>query len=326
MLSGLRGLGHDPAPLIAEAGLAPATLVDPDGRIPTSRVKEFLSAAVERTGDEHLGLHMAQRADLGSFDAPFFAMHSSPTLGAAYERLSRYQRLLHDTSRIELRIDDAHATLRHRLPGGILPHRQGMEFVIAAWVRCGRAVTGVEWAPLEVRFAHPAPADTREHAQFFRSPVRFTMGENAFSLAAPLLALPCARADAALVALLDRYAAERIARVPGTGRLADRVHALIESGLPSGEVSATALAHQLGMSVRSLNRLLAAEGTSYQKLLDALRHELAARQLSDPRTSVWEVAFELGFSDLSAFYRAFRRWTGTTPAEFRGRAGIPGRA
>ena len=325
MLSGLRELGHDPAPMIAAAGIAPEALGDPDGRIPTLRVKEFLTAAVERTGDDNLGLHMAERADLGSFDAPFFAMHSSATLGAAYERLSRYQRLLHDTSRIELRIEDAHATLHHRPPGGVAPHRHGMEFVLAAWVRAGRAVTGVEWAPLEVRFAHAAPAETSDHERFFRAPLRFTMGENAFSLAADLLALPCTRADAALADLLDRYAAERIARAPGTGRLSDRVRSLLEAELRSGEFSATALAHHLGMSVRSLNRLLSAEGTSYQLLLDGLRHELAARQLSDPRSSVWEVAFQLGFSDLSAFYRAFRRWTGTTPAEFRGRPGALGR-
>jgi AraC-like DNA-binding protein len=199
-----------------------------------------------------------------------------------------------------------------------------MEFVLAVWVRAGRAVTGIEWSPLEVRFGHAAPRDAGDHERFFRAPVRFRMGENAFTLAAELLALPCTRADAALAALLDRYAAERIARAPGAGRLADRVHALLEAGLRSGEVSATSLARRLGMSVRSLNRLLATEGTSYQKALDSLRHELAARQLSDPGTPVSEVAFQLGFSDLSSFYRAFRRWTGTTPAEFRGRASAPG--
>ena len=320
MMSGLRALGHDPAPWLADAGIAPDSLGNPDGHVPMPCVIEFITAAVAGTGDAHLGLHMAESAELGSFDAPFFAMHASPTLGAAYERLSRYQRLFHDVSRIELRIERDHATLRHRLPGGMLPARQGAEFLLASWVRTGRAVTGVEWAPLEVRFGHAAPADTSDHERFFRAPLRFAMGENSFSLAAGLLALPSTRADAGLAALLDRYAAERIARSPGTGRLADRARTLIETGLRSGDLSATSLAHQLGMSVRSLNRLLAAEGTSYQAVLDSLRHELAARQLSDPRASVWEVAFQLGFSDLSAFYRAFRRWTGTTPAEFRGRA------
>ena len=321
MLSGLGALGHDPAPFLEQANIDPRSLGDPDGRIPTPRVIEFVAAAVAATGDPNLGLHMAERAELGSFDAPFFAMHASPTLGAAYERLSRYQRLFHDASKIELRIGATHATLRHRLPGGILPARHGAEFLIASWVRAGRAVTGVEWAPLEVRFGHAAPADISHHERFFRGPLKFAMGENSFSLAAELLALPSTRADAGLAALLDRYAAERIARAPGSGRLADRARTLIEAGLRSGGMSATSLARQLGMSVRSLNRLLAAEGTSYQSVLDALRHELAARQLSDPGSSVWEVAFQLGFSDLSAFYRAFRRWTGTTPAEFRGRGG-----
>ena len=321
MLSGLRALGHDPAPMLARAGIDAGSLGDPDGRIPMPRVVAFWAAIVEQTGDGNAGLHMAERAELGSFDAPFFAMHASATLGAAYERLSRYQRLFHDTSRIELRIEGAHATLRHRLPGGLLPLRQGAEFMLASWVRAGRAVTGVDWEPIEVRFAHPAPDDTADHARFFRAPLRFATGENSFAFGADLLALPCTRADASLAALLDRYAAERIARAPGTGRLADRVRSLLETELRSGEVGAAPLARRLGMSARSLARLLAAEGTTYQAVLDGLRHELAARQLADPRTSVWEVAFQLGFSDVSAFYRAFRRWTGTTPAEFRTRNG-----
>ncbi len=322
MLSGLEALGHEAAPWIAAAGIDAGVLGDPDARIPMERVVAFVTAAVEQTGDDHLGLHMAERAELSSFDAPFYAMHSSATLGAAYERLARYQRLFHDTSRLELRVGDVHATLRHRLPGGVHPARQGAEFVIASWVRTGRAVTGVDWAPLEVRFAHAAPADASDHARFFRAPLRFATGENSFALAVELLALPCTRADATLAALLDRYAAERISRSPGTGGLADRARSLLESELGSGEVRATQLAKRLGMSVRSLNRVLAAEGTTYQSLLDGVRLELAARRLTDPRSSVWEVAFQLGFSDLSAFYRAFRRWTGTTPAEFRARARV----
>ncbi|HUK63797.1 MAG TPA: helix-turn-helix domain-containing protein, partial [Dongiaceae bacterium] len=232
-------------------------------------------------------------------------------------------RLFHDTSRLELRIGDRHATLRHRLPGDLHPPRQGAEFLIASWVRAGRAITGVDWSPLEVRFAHAAPAVSSDHERFFRAPIRFAMGENSFSFAVELLALPCARADATLAALIDRYAAERISRASGSGGLADRARSLLETELRSGEVSAGGLAKRLGMSVRSLNRVLVAEGTTYQALLDGLRHELAARQLTDTSSSVWEVAFQLGFSDLSAFYRAFRRWTGTTPAEFRARAGAP---
>jgi len=317
MLSGIRALGHEPASWLAAADIAAPVLEDPDARIPVATVIEFMTLAVGATGDEHLGLHAAEHAELGAYDAPFYAMHASATLGAAYERLARYQRLFHDSSRAELRIEDGHAALRHRPAAGMLPKRQGAEFLLASWVRSGRAVTGVDWAPDEVRFAHPAPDDASEHRRFFCAPVRFGCGENAVWLAPELLALPCTRADAALAALLDRYAAERIDGTPAPGRLADRVRAMIEAGLPAGDVSATALAKRLGMSVRSLNRLLAAEGTSYQGVLDGLRHELAARGLSNPRVSVWQVAFDLGFSDLSAFYRAFRRWTGTTPAGFR---------
>src|SRR5262245_63139382 len=103
----------------------------------------LLARAVEHTGDPNLGLHLAEHAELGSFDVHFYAMASSPTLGAAYERLCRYQRLIHETSRVELEIDDDRAKLRHQFAGGTAGPRQTAEFLLTAWVRAGRIVNGV---------------------------------------------------------------------------------------------------------------------------------------------------------------------------------------
>jgi AraC-like DNA-binding protein len=195
--------------------------------------------------------------------------------------------------------------------------RHTAEFLLAVWVRAGRLATGTDWAPLEVRFAHSAPNDVDDHARFFRAPVHFDCGENALVLPAALLDMPCVRADGALLAVLDRYAADRLGRLPQTTTLAERVRAALIEQLVGTEPGAVRMAAQLKMSVRTLNRGLAAEGTSYTALLDQLRHELATRHLADDRVSIAEVAFLLGFSELSSFYRAFRRWTGRTPVEFR---------
>lgn len=277
----------------------------------------LLARAAEHTGDGNLGLHLAERAALGSFDVHFYAMASSPTLGAAYERLCRYQRLIHETSRVDLEIRDDRAVLRHQLAGGVAAPRQTAEFLVTAWVRAGRVVTGVDWAPSEVHFAHPAPLDISEHGRFFRSDLHFAMGENALVLPTRLLETPCARADPALAAVLDRYASDRLEQAPRTISVADRVRSVLGDELRGGEPTAARLAARLKMSVRSLNRVLAVEGTSYQQLLDGLRRDLAERHLAGDHVSISEVGFLLGFSELSSFHRAFKRWTGRTPARFR---------
>jgi len=317
LVSGLRECGHDVSQILAAVGIDEAMLEDPDGRVPTTLAMTLIARAVERTGDSNLGLHLAERAQLGSFDVHFFAMASSPTLGAAYQRLSRYQRLIHETSRVDLEVGPDRAILRHQLAGGAAAPRQTAEFLVAAWVRAGRVITGLEWVPKEVHFMHPSPADATEHARFFRAAVHFAMGENALVLASSLLETPCTGADAALLGVLDRYAADRLDQNPRTAGIADRVRAVLMEELRGGDPTASRLAGRLKMSVRSLNRLLAAENTSYQHLLDGLRRDLAERHLAGRQLSIGEVGFLLGFSELSSFHRAFKRWTGRTPAQFR---------
>jgi AraC-like DNA-binding protein len=227
--------------------------------------------------------------------------------------------LINDTSAVDLTMDGERAVLRHSLPGGAAAPRQSAEFIVAGWVRAGRAVTGIEWTPVEVRFAHASPPDATEHAAFFRAPVRFAMGENALELDRSLLALPCIRPEPALVGVLDRYAADRLEKVPLVASLADRVRLVLEEDLRDGEPAAKHVASRLRMSVRTLTRQLADEHTSFRQILDRLRHTLAARHLAAGELAIGEVAFVLGFSELSSFHRAFKRWTGTSPAEFRQR-------
>jgi AraC-like DNA-binding protein len=138
-------------------------------------------------------------------------------------------------------------------------------------------------------------------------------------LPAALLELPCRRKDPSLLSLLDRYAADRLGGA-GAATFADRVRGALSDTLQDGNVSARTVAARLNVSVRTLHRALAAEGTSYMRLLDQLRLDIAERQLRDDRMSVAEVGFLVGFSEISAFHRAFKRWTGRTPVTFRAEA------
>jgi AraC-like DNA-binding protein len=319
LMSGLMTLGYDSIPFLHTRGIDSKMLLDPDATVPMSACVGLLADGVRATGDDNLGLHVAEHAELGSFDVHFYAMVSSPTLGAAFERVCRYQRLIHETSQVQLEKSGDRALLSHRLPGGIAAPRQTAELLLAGWVRAGRVATRTRWSPAEVRFAHRTPPDSREHERFFGAPLRFATGENALVLPAALLELPCRRNDPSLLSLLDRYAADRLG-VRHAATFADRARAALSEELQAGNVTAHRVAARLRVSIRTFHRALAAEGTSYRRLLDQLRLDIAGRHLIDDRMSVAEVAFLVGFSEISAFHRAFKRWTGRTPVSFRAEA------
>ncbi len=319
VISGLRALGHDPAPLLARVGLVDTALADPDGRVPAHAVMRLLSEGATSTGDPDLGMHLAAAAAMADFDVHAYAMQSSATLGEAYERLCRYQRLIHDTTNVSLIVEGDQARLCHTLPGGLAIPRQSAEFVVAAWLRIGRLISGTEWTPLEVRFAHPAPDSRLELERYFGCRLLFSAGENAMILPAALLHCPSVSANPGLAQVLERHAGTLLDKVPAAHTVAESVRAALPRELHGGDVTAAAMARRLGMSARTLHRSLAGEGASFHEIVDRHRHEEAVRALSDARLAIADIAFDLGFAELSSFYRAFKRWTGTTPAEYRRR-------
>jgi AraC-like DNA-binding protein len=175
----------------------------------------------------------------------------------------------------------------------------------------------VDFAPVEVRFRHPSPERLDEHRRFFRAPIHFDDRVTALVVRRELLAAPLVRSDPGLCAVLERQVHETLARIPKVNALSERVRHLIARDLTTGEPHARAIAAALHMSPRTLQRQLGHEGTTLRALVDDLRRDLAGRYLSERKIAIAEVAFLLGFSEASAFHRAFKRWSGTTPAEYR---------
>lgn len=217
---------------------------------------------------------------------------------------------------MNLSLDEKWARISHALPGaGELP-RHTAEFIVAAWLVVARQATGLDFAPAEVSFRHSPPADVREHQRLFRAPVRFGGSANGMLLPRDLLGTPLLRADPGLCVVLERHLRELVERTPPASSVVDRVRQLVASELPR-IADATAVARKLRMSRRTLQRQLGAGGTTFTGLLDVLRRELAMRYLHERQIAIAEVAFLLGFSEASTFHRAFRRWSGTTPAAYR---------
>lgn len=311
--------GVPPAELLAAADLRPEQLVDPDARVPRECELRLWDAARASTGDDAFGLRMAEILPVEAYGAVGFATRSSATLGEAYRRTARFVRLMRSGVRLDIVDDGAVVRLRHVPPTDEAPpSRHAVEWFTATLLLMARRGVDPACAPLETRFRHPAPARVDEHRRAFGAAPTFSADRDELVLPAALLARPQLSAEPGLSSVLDRHLDEALARLPTQLGVVDRARAGVAQELRRGrEPSLAQLARDLHMSARSLQRHLQHAGTSLQALLDGLRAELAGRYLAETGLSIAEVAFMLGFSEVSTFHRAFKRWTGVTPAVFR---------
>ena len=323
VIAGLEALGHPVPALLAEAAIPASILADPEAHLPPGSMSRLWDRAVAATGDERLGMHVAMAAPISSFDLHAYAMLSSPTLRDAYHRACRYQRLINEATELTFTEEPKEAMLRHGLTSGGSVPRQPSEFLVMTWLRLGRLVTGSQLAPSQVFFAHDRPTDTREHAAVFGAPLQFTSGQTALHLPVAVLDLTNPRADPTLVALLDRYTSTLLERQAPLTTVSARVRAWLVEAHGAGVPTARQAAKALAISERTLHRRLEQEQTTFRKLLDQFRHETAVALLTSRRYNIAQTAFLLGYSELSAFYRAFRRWTSRSPAELRDESPSP---
>lgn len=316
-LAGLAARGIDTAAALATAGIDPAALDDPEARVPHAAAVRLWRFAEITTGDPDFGLAVGRGIPPGGLGVPEYACRKSPDLRAGLGRIQRYMRLNHDVARVELRDAPRGLHLEHVLPPGRALPRGAVDFVMAATIHMLRDATGRPLAPVEVWVDYPRPESVTALEAFYAAPIRFASGRRGCLFSAADAAAPMIGAEPALCGILDAHARLLLDALPRSESLADRVRALVTEELRGGNPTADHVAGRLGMSARTLQRHLADEGTSHRIILGELRQKLATRYLRDPRLALGEVAFLLGFSEPSAFHRAFKRWSGETPAAFR---------
>ena len=263
----------------------------------------------------------AEQYSPGDYGLVGFVAMNSTTLGEAVRHAVRYLGLWTDEPGIELG-NDGTLTIAYRTRfADRLGLRLATEATPAELLNGARLLTGQRITPLGVRFSHPAPADTSAHRAFFGCPVEFNAPDIAMQLDPADLALPLPRADAQLGAYLRSLANQALEQRGGSepGELG-RIREIIAEELQRGVPTLGVVAKHLAVSERTLRRRLEAEGSSFRLLLDRTRAELAETYVRDKRLPLSEVAFLLGFSEPSAFHRAFKRWTDSTPSAWRARA------
>jgi AraC-like DNA-binding protein len=305
----------DPSRLRNSISLGAASVADADGRIAHEVAMRLLDEALQVSSDEALGIHAAEQLRPGDFDAFEFVVRASRSIRDALETAGRYLPLLHDAAASSLvrKGDDELWILTLSEPA----HPATMEFALAAVVLMRRTVLPRATGLRAVLFAHPPPRDRSEHERVFRCPIQWNAGMTALRLDPRYLDSPFTRANPTLSAALHRHAQQLLDELGPSRRYATRVREYVVAALQSGESAANAVARRMKTSTRTLRRRLLAEGTTYTDVLADVRRELALRYLADSRLSVAEIAFLLSFSTVSAFRRAFQRWTGTSPSEYR---------
>jgi AraC-like DNA-binding protein len=306
--------------VLSEAGIVPEDLADIDGRLELPRCEALAGAVMTRLADRQV-LSVFSRLKAGDFGILDYVIRNSRTLGESLERLARYTHVNNSIADCVLEVDDERARVSF-----VQPPSMSLAFVrlsatawLASCVVIVRQLVGSDWAPREVLLPNPEPgsADREAYRELFRCPMRFGAPAAVFVVAKSELSQAVRGADPALADLMEPHLERALAEAQPVSRSAAAVRRVLVAMLGGQEPTLDRIAKRLGTTPRTLQRRLRDENTTFQDLLDAVRHELALVHVAEQAASIDEIAWLLGFSNGSAFHRAFKRWTGVTPGEFR---------
>lgn len=313
-------LGVPSSQLLERAGIEAVAGSDPNILVPVDKVVALWLHAVMVTGDEHLSMHVAEWTPEGARSLMYFLFANALTVGDAFAKVVTFYRSLGNTGQASIEEEESRVALRYDDVPGFAQPRQAREWALAL-AYCGvRSATGVDFSPLSVELAYPPPADTHEHERIFRCPVHFAREASRLWVRREDWRQHTRHADPDLLRILENRAQDMADELPGIESIAGVLRSVLSLDLERGVPSVQDVAKRLGLSSRTLQRRLAGEGLSFSDVVEHTRATVARRLLKEQNLALAEVAELLGFSDQSAFTRAFRGWAGTTPAEFRRQA------
>lgn len=291
---------------------------DLDGFVPLHQQVRFVRHVLGQAR-ETVGLELGAAMPFDGLGFWGFLLRSSPAFGDMLGRAERYIRIVNKYPEFFLETRGRHVAqvCAHPEPSPFGPREQVVQCFLSHWLAWGRQLTGRDIAPARATFTWPGPRDPAPFAAFYRCPLDFGAGEDAVLFDRDTLLVPFPDSSRQLSADFESYAAAMIRQMTAGDEFLPRVCAAIEDGLANGFGSEAYVADRLAMTTRTLHRKLKSQNTSFRKLRDEVLVTKAKRLLAQDGIAIAEVSFLLGYSEVSTFYRAFKRWTGTVPRLWR---------
>jgi|SRR5579872_5759169 len=320
----LRDEGVELEPLLAAAEIARPIYDNEDSRIPHTTARRFHYAAAQRSRNPALGLAAARHYALAQFQALEYLVACTSHLGAAIRELVDQEIVLSDFRALclESRTEGLLLRVQPATPGA---HRCWFEFVMGALYLAGRRVRGVPPDAQErgfAWFAYARPDRATDYDAFFHGRVRFEAPAHGLLIPSPALHARLEGANTRLRELLRMHLENSRRQVSFASSFLHRVKALIAEALPDGDPGVNAIAAKLHMSRSTLRRRLSMEGMTYRGVLREVRESVAVQNLRRSDLSMGEVAYLVGYDGSTSFHKAFKQWTGSTPAEYRARTRV----
>ena len=316
----LSSLRVDIDEFLRSLGVEPAAVRTPDARIPVDTYLLIQDEAAHYVHDVYFGLHMGEFAEAGSWSILGYLMMNCKTLGEAFEKWGRYSRIIGNLidGRVEWRFNKIRVVF-YPQPHAPKLSRHCFESTFSSIVRMMRSLTGVHLSPLKVTFVYPEPEMTAEYKRIFCCPVLFGQKENSVTIDLGIVKTPVRMANPGLLEQFEKYAQDFLAEMERTDETTRSVTKIVLARLDDETLSIEKVAREMTISVRTLQKRLEAEGVVFSDLLKDIRQRLAKRYLRESY-SVEQITYLLGFSEPSVFRKAFKKWSGVTPGEYRQRA------
>jgi len=281
-------------------------------------VNTILLECAVLSGDSNFGLRMielAQTSDLGIYG---YLLMNAPTVGEALEIACRYYPTFYRGATLDLSVSGATARLTYNVKApATVSARHDNEWTLGFLVHLIRRGASADWTPETTTFTHPAPRDRRELRQVFGSNLHFKHAINSLEFSADVLGYRISETDPGLLRVLTQHADKLLAGIHDQDDLVRQVRLLILESLDRGQSDEASIASKLGVSVSTLKRRLKQMGFTYRELRDGVVEDIAKAALGQTKVPISEIALRVGYSELSAFDRAFMRLTGMTPQEYR---------
>lgn len=315
---GAAGSAVDAGAVLASVGLDVDAPWDPKHMLDEDDYYGMLERMAEQMDVTPLPLVVGDAMRPDEYGALGLAWKAAPNLLGSFSRVARYWRLW--TSFTQYALEETERGMlfvEHRDGPRRLGMRISIEADLASGVSLSRQVSPRPFAPIEVYFKHAAPKTIEHHEAYFRCPVHFGADMDAMLLSHHSLSEPNVLGDEGITRFLVSHLEQELAEIDVSPVLQAQAKAEIARALSEGLPRMSDIARQLGLSARSLHRRLAEHGLSFQSLTEETRREIATAMLHEDRYALSEIAFLTGYSEQSAFNRAFKRWMGVTPAAYR---------